>query len=627
MINNKFIFINLLVFSMIGLNAQDTRERIYQYEILEPRHEQKQLVQGFAEKRVTENLNRGLTAVLSQDGKGVFLSWRLLNNDDSQVAFNVYRIVNGKSKKLNAKPLTVTTDFVDLLPVSGNVEYSVAAVTKKKEIKTTEKITVDFSQLKNYTSIKIDAKDRIGKLGTADLNGDGTYDFIVRTPSSSVDPGMPGDTTGITYKISAYLSDGTFLWTYDLGLGIEPGVWYSPFIAYDFNGDGKAEVAVKGSGNDYKRNEKGRVYGGSEFLVVLDGMTGKLIDKVPWPERNFRLGDLNRQNRNQMGMAYLDGKTPCILAARGTYRLMMVDAWQLKNGKLEKLWRFDGDEENPVVRSQGAHNMVCGDVDNDGRDEVLLGSCMLDDNGTLLWSTGLGHSDKAYLTQIDPKRQGMQVYLVSEPWQTDGRGVMLVDAKTGQQIWKIGQPTFHVGDGMVADFDPAHPGLECFASEDKKGGSDARYLITSDGKKLNSTNDEVPDCRNWAWWDGDLLREIIGAEIRRPVADESVTQNNPSDQRNNRRGRGEWNVKVSKWKGETLTSDIKGDIQMIADLNGDWREEIITVLPGEIRIYQTNIRAKDRRITLMQDPIYRSYVLERSQGYPQSPVTGYYLGE
>lgn len=627
MINYKYLFINLLAFNMISLNAQDTRERIYQYEILEPRHEQKQLVQGFAEKRVTENLNRGLIAVLSQDGKGVYLSWRLLNNDDSQVAFNVYRIVNGKSKKLNAKPLAVTTDFIDLLPVSGNVEYSVAAVSKKKELPACEKLSVDFSQLKSYTSIKIDAKERIGKLGTADLNGDGTYDFIVRTPASGVDPGMPGDTTGITYKISAYLSDGTFLWTYDFGLGIEPGVWYSPFITYDFNGDGKAEVALKGAGADYKRNEKRRVYGGSEFLVVLDGMTGKVIDRVDWPERNNRYGDLNRQNRNQMGMAFLDGKTPCILAARGTYRLMVVDAWQLKNGKLEKLWRFDGDEENPVMRSQGAHNMVCGDVDNDGRDEVLLGSCMLDDNGTLLWSTGLGHSDKAYLTNIDPNRKGMQVFLVSEPWQTDGRGVMVVDAKTGQQIWKIGQPTFHVGDGMVADFDPTYPGLECFASEDKKGGSTSRYLLTSDGKKLNSTNDEVPDCRNWAWWDADLLREVIGSGERRVVTDQGASEGVAEPVQNTARQRGNRTVKVSKWKGETLVSDIKGEIQMIADLNGDWREEIITILPGEIRIYQTNIPAKDRRITLMQDPVYRSYVLQRSQGYPQSPVTGYYLGE
>lgn len=606
---------NTTILFLIGfalhVQAQDTRERHYQYEILEPRHEQKPLVEGFATKRIVENLNRGLVATPSTDGKSVYLGWRLFNTDNNAISFNIYRSANGKAKRLNSKPVSSVCDFTDTKPVNGNAMYWVCPVVKNKEIGTSEKIKVDFTTLKNYTSIKLNGNDKVAKIAVADLNGDGNYDYIVRTPDINVDPGMLGDTTGKTLKISAYLHDGTFLWTYDMGLGIEPGIWYSPFVVFDFDGDGKAEIAIKGAGDDYVKNEKGRISGGSEFLLVLDGMTGKVIDRVDWPERNFRYGDVNRQNRNQMGMAYLDGKTPCILAARGTYRLMVVDAWQLKNGKLEKLWHFDGDEENPILRSQGAHNMVCGDVDGDGRDEILLGSCMLDDNGTLLWSTGLGHSDKAYLTKMNPEFDGMQVFLVSEPWQTDGRGVMMADAKTGKQLWKIDQPTYHVGDGMVTDFDPTKPGLECFASEDKKGGSTDKYLLTSNGEKINSTNEEVPGCRNWVWWDADLLRETI-------------------DGSNNRWGAGSTSdgrkQSVVKEKGAELTNGIQGDIIMIADIAGDWREELITALPGEIRIYRTNIPARDRRKTLMQDPIYRSYVLQRSQGYPQSPVPGYYLG-
>ena len=94
---------------------------------------------------------------------------------------------------------------------------------------------------------------------------------------------------------------------------------------------------------------------------------------------------------------------------------------------------------------------------------------------------------------------------VSEPKKEDGRGVSVVDAATGKLIWKIGQTTYHVGDGMVADFDSSHPGMECFASEDRKGGSTDKYLLTADGKKINTTNAEVPGCRNWIWWDADLL--------------------------------------------------------------------------------------------------------------------------
>ena len=600
-----------LVCAFCSLYAQDPRERNYFYEILDPKHEPKPLVEGFAQERITENLNRGLAVAPSRDGKSVYLSWRLLASDAPATAFHVYREVGGKACRLTKKAVSRTCDFVDTAPHAQAV-YWVEAVVKGQKPVVSEKRKVVLSDLKPYTSIRLKDNAKAGKIALADLNGDGTYDYIVRTPETNVDPGMPGDTTGKTYKISAYLSDGTYLWTYDMGPGIEPGIWYSPFIVYDFNGDGKAEVAIKTAGTDYVKNEKGRVCGGSEYLSVLDGMTGQEIDRVDWPERNDRYGNLIRQNRNQMGVAYLDGKTPFILAARGTYKLMVVDAWMLKNGKLERAWRWDGDEENPIVRSMGAHSMVTADVDGDGRDEVMLGSCMLDDNGTLLWSSGLGHSDKAYLCKLHPDREGMQVFMVSEPKKEDGRGVSVVDAATGKLIWSIGHTTYHVGDGMVTDFDPAHPGLECFASEDRKGGSTDRYLLTADGKKLQVAQDEIPGCRNWIWRDADLLRETFKGDNNRWGAGSSSGGRSQS---------------IWKWKGEILTENIKGDILLMADMEGDWREELITALPGELRIYRTDIPATDRRVTLMQDALYRSYVAHRSMGYPQAPVPSYYLGD
>ncbi len=611
----KYYLLTAIICSTFALvKAQDPRERTYFYEITDPRHEPKSQVEGFADKRIEEPMNRGLTAGITEDGKGIYLNWRLLKTDGNDIKFNVYRTVNGKTKKLNKKPITSTTDFTDLTPTTEMADYRIESI-KGKTKQTSEKITVGLSDLQtktpNYKSIRLKENVTAGRVAIADLNGDGIYDYIIRHPNSNVDPGVANPNDGTTYKIEAYLSDGTYLWTKDLGHGIEPGVWYSPFMAYDFDGDGKAEIVLKTAGEDYLKNEKGRVYGGSEYLSVLNGMTGKEIARADWPERNDRYGNLIRQNRNQIGMAYLDGKTPCILAARGTYKLMAADAWQFHNGKLEKLWRWDGDEENPIVRSQGAHNMVCGDVDGDGRDEILLGSCMLDDNGTLLWSSGLGHSDKAYLTDIDPQRPGQEVFLALEPWHDNGYGVCILDAKTGERIRGIGHKTFHVGDGMVADIDPASPGLECFASEDKKGGSTDKYLLSAQGKKLAS-NQDVPPCRNWIWWDAGNIRQLFFGDDNRWGAESMSNGKSQS---------------IGYWKGEKLANSIYGDIIMIADVLGDWREEVITALPGELRIYYTNIPAKDRKITLMQDAIYRSYVLQRSQGYPQAPVPSYYLGE
>ena len=594
------------------LFSQDSRERNYLYEILKPNHAEKPEVKGFAQERIEEKLDRGLTLATGNGGKGTHISWRLLKSDSKSVAFNVYRSIDNKTKKLNKAPITSTTDFLDIDANGKKAIYWVEAVDgRAKSVSNKKSLTATVSGEANYTSIKLkDPNVTAGRVAVADLNGDGIYDYIIRHPNSNVDPGTVNPNNGTTYKIEAYLSDGTYLWTTDLGPGIEPGVWYSPFIVYDFDGDGKAEVALKTAGNDCLKNDKGRVYGGSEYLSILNGMTGKEIARVDWPERNDRYGNLIRQNRNQIGMAYLDGKTPCILAARGTYKLLVVDAWQFNNGKLEKLWRWDGDEENPVVRSQGAHNMVCGDVDGDGKEEILLGSCMLNSNGTLRWSTGLGHSDKAYLTDIDPNRKGLEVFLAIEPWIDNGYGVCTVDADTGERIWGIGHKTFHVGDGMVADIDPSSPGLECFASEDKKGGSSDKYLLSAQGKRLAS-NEDVPPCRNWIWWDSGNTRQLFFGDDNRWGA-ESMSK-----------GR---NQSIGYWKGEKITNGIYGDIIMIADLFGDWREEVVTALPGELRIYHTNIPAKDRKITLMQDAIYRSYVLQRSQGYPQAPVPSYYLG-
>lgn len=610
---NTYLLLSALLLGMVGgLQAQDLRERTYYYEVLEPRHEAKPDVNGFAAQKIKEYLNRGLAVAPTIEGKGIYLSWRLLETDAPDVAFHLYRSMKGKTQRLTKKPLTATCDFVDQTPFDGKASYWVCALDKKnKVIDTSSKVETESGMAKNYQSIQLNHNLKAGKVAVADLNGDGIYDYIIRTPEKNIDPGMPGTLGGETYQIEAYLSDGTFLWSKDLGQGIEPGIWYSPFIAYDFNGDGKAEVALKTAPDSVKRNDKGRVDQGEEYLSILDGMTGKELACVDWPERTDRLGNLVRQNRNQIGMAFLDGKTPCILACRGTYKLMRVDAWQLNGTKLERVWQWDGDEENPVVRSMGAHNMVCGDVDGDGRDEVLLGSCMLDDNSTLLWSTGLGHPDKAYLTDIDPNHPGMEVFLCLEPWHENGRGVCMVDAKTGKPVWNIGHKTLHVGDGMVADFDATHQGLECFASEDRKGGSTEKYLLSADGHVLGK-NEDVPSCRNWAWWDADLLRETFKGDDNRWGA--SSSSNGKA-------------LDVVKWKGETLTQDIEGDILMIADLYGDWREEIVTALPGELRIYTTNIPAKDRRVTLMQDDIYRNYVAHRSMGYPQAPVPSYYLGE
>lgn len=670
--------VNKLVCAVLALcavtylaNAQDETERQYMTPTTNPKHKvEKPRLPEWNGPRVREKLNHGLIAQPTQEGKA-YLSWRLLESDPPSIAFNVYRsVAGGEAARLNKEPITKTTDFTDDGATLGReTSYWVRAVVDGKELEPTEKALLKATASKDkleYQSIKLQGQYTPSRIGIGDLNGDGTYDFVIKQPNQSIDPAGSPDTRDTTYKIEAYLADGTFLWRKDLGPAIEPGIWYSPFVVYDFNGDGKAEVAVK-TGPETPR-VGGRVTSGPEWVSILDGMTGKELAKADWPARDPRLGNYNRINRNQMGVAYLDGKTPSLLVARGTYKLMVVEAYSFRNEGLKKLWHWDGDEETPVIRSQGAHGMHSVDVDGDGRDEIVLGSVCLDDNGTALWSVGLGHPDKVFVSDIDPTRPGLEAFYAIEPWHQDGTGVCLVDARTGQMIWKIGKPTYHVGDGMVADIDPSIPGLECFATEDPKGGksgsSSEKYMFTAAGKAVGTSAD-VPGCRNWIWWDGDLVRETIGGGFgpggpargaggrgltsgtlgarggaRGMMAARGATGRSgagaTSGSLGRRGGMGGFgggmafvprNTSVVKYKGETLTTGIEGSVAMGVDLYGDWREELITVLPGELRIYSTTIPARDRRASLMQDPAYRLEVAHRAMGYEQAPVPDFYLGE
>lgn len=603
----------LFIFSVatVFCHAQDPRERFYNYEILKPSHDRKPKVEGFAGERIEEKLNRGVNAVVDANGD-VYVSWRLLKTDPANVAFDVYKASgNGKARKLNSKPVSITSDYVDrnrLAPAAKYAfDYWVVPVVSGKQGAASEKVKVTTKKAGEqlaFESIPLQNNVMPGRTGIADLNGDGQYDFIILHPNSNKDPSFRPDSNKTTYKIEAYLHDGTFLWRNDLGDGIEPGVWYSPFVVYDFNGDGKAEIAVKTAPAGI-RQPNGIVTGGPEWVSIWDGMTGRELAKADWISRSPRFGEYNRNNRQQMGVAYLDGKTPCLLVMRGTYRCMVVDAYQFdRNNKLTRLWRWDGDEENPVVRSQGAHGMTISDADGDGRDEIFLGSAVLDDDGTLLWSAGVGHPDKIYVSDIDPSRPGMEVFYACEVMHDDGLGVSVRDARTGEKVWSIGKKTMHVGDGMVADIDPSRPGLECWATEDSKGGSRDKYLFDAKGNMFAS-NDDVPPCRTWVWWGADKVRGMVRME----------------GTRENRQ------TSVAKYKGETLVTGIRGNIVLTGDITGDWREEIVTALPGELRIYSTVIPAKDRRVTLVQDNTYRQTITTHTMGYQQSPVPSFYLGE
>jgi len=551
-------------------------------------------VNGWAKERCFEKMGRGVVAL--ECDEGVYVGWRLLKSDQAEAGFDVYRELDGKRVKCNPEPVVKTTDFIDRDGADAGAVYSVEPVDGAAGPSGSSAVVRSNKDKESYISIPISDKEaKSHKVGIADLNGDGVYDYIIKHPGGNVDPWVKyWEKSPETYKIEARLSTGEMLWKKELGWNIERGTWYSPFVVADLDGDGLAEVAAKIGPEKDMRDEEGKVQSGEEFVAVFNGLTGKEIARAPWPARDA-FDSYNHASRNQIAVAYLDGRTPCLITLRGTYGLMLAEAWMLEDGKLKELWKFSNKDLWGGTWGQGAHNCLCADVDLDGRDELILGSMVLDDNGSILWSTGKGHPDAHYYGDIDPKHPGLEIAYVIETRQQKEGGLNLVDAKTGKFLWQVQGATKHVHSrGICADLDVMHLGMEVYGADaDGHKLTENRWLIAADGTIIRKGKDVdfkfgVP-C---AWWDADLQREML-------------------------RG------KMLNYDGGSASRPISGSIMQVADVIGDWREEVICSENGEVRIYTTRIPAMDRRECLMQDEGYRMRVTMNTMGYEQTPTLSY----
>ena len=201
-----------------------------------PSPTRKPKIQGFATTRVEDELDRALVALPAGEDK-IYLSWRLLKDDPTDIAFDVYRqIKGGQPTKLNDQPIAKTTDFTDNNPLAGSVnEYTVVPTAAgKKGTASKPARATPAKELCSYKSIKLQGDYSFQKCGIADLNGDGVYDYVIKQPGANIDPYVKyWKRSPETYKLEAYLADGTFLWRHDMGWAIERGIWYSPMVVFD----------------------------------------------------------------------------------------------------------------------------------------------------------------------------------------------------------------------------------------------------------------------------------------------------------------------------------------------------------------------------------------------------------
>jgi uncharacterized protein YjdB len=586
--------------------------------------------------RLMENLNRAPVAVKTDNG--VFVGWRMLGTDSQSIAFNLYR----DGVKVNTAPIVQSTNYLD---PNGTVDstYQVRAVLSGVELPGTDSTGVWSTNSRDIPLRKpAGGVSPVGDpytyhandLSVGDLDGDGQYELIVKwDPSNSKDNSQSGY-TGNVY-VDAYKLDGTFLWRIDLGRNIRAGAHYTQFLVYDFDGDGRAELVAKtadgtvdgggaviGDPNADYRNTSGYVLSGPEYLTVFDGLTGRAMSTVDYdpPRGNVNnWGDNygNRVDRFLAAVAYLDGERPSIVMARGYYTRSVLAAYNWRDGKLEKQWTFDSDNEgNSSYAGQGNHNLSVADVDGDGKDEIIYGAATIDHDGKGLYNTRLGHGDALHVSDLDPSRPGLEVFKVQES-RPSPAGIATWDAATGELLWGIATD-YDVGRGAAGDIDPRYPGMESWAVGSSTWNDTAGGIYTTKGEKISS---RIPPANFVIWWDGDLLREILDHTF-----DES---------------KGVGVGRIAKWDYENEQTNVllnatgtysnnstKGTPNLQADLLGDWREEVIWRLEDSsaLRLYTTTDVTEHRIYTLMHDPVYRLSIAWQNVGYNQPPHTGFYLG-
>lgn len=419
---------------------------------------------------------------------------------------------------------------------------------------------------------------------------------------------------------------------------------------YVTNAATDAEIQAYDNSADYRNTAgaAGCIMKGPELLTVFEGATGKAIHTIYYnPNRAGGVGGAarypatdfwgdsyaNRSERYLACVAYLDGleKNPSAVFTRGYYTRAYLWAVDFDGERLNTRWLHASTDAETVVLTdsegnsktltytthtapqgrlgntcygEGAHNISVGDVDGDGCDEIMFGAAAVDNDGQMLYSTGLGHGDAIHLGDFAPDREGLEFYMVQEdaPY-----GWHLRDAATGSIIARQ-SGSDDTGMGTIADLDARWRGYEFWSS-------DKLEMYGISGEKVADITyrggSNMPH-KHPVFWDGDVQQELY--------YDATIDKWNS--------GGGLDHVIQFHLYGNSAATGGKPHACIFGDIMGDWREEVILWNKSDsctLNIFTTNIPTQVRVPWLMTDHLYEMGITWQNIGYNMPPHLSYYL--